>query len=231
MSGKKFSIGWTTMLAILVVTLSATSAWAGTDWREKALHTFCSQPSCTDGNGPRAGLVSDAAGDLYGTTSAGGTNDAGTVFELAPNGSGSWRETVLYNFCSQPNCPDGELPLSNLIFDAAGNLYGTTYYGGAYGGGMVFELTPTAGGGWAETALYSFCAQTNCTDGYLPYAGLAFDAAGNLYGTTTYGGSGDGGALFELTPTWAGAGQRKCCIASVGRRIAPLTTALCPTPA
>ena len=79
------------------------------------------------------------------------------------------------------NGTDGVYPFAGLIFDAAGNLYGTTYEGGTYGYGTVFELTPTRGGGWTETVLHSF---GNGTDGDVPYAGLIFDAAGNLYGTT-----------------------------------------------
>src|ERR1019366_44782 len=92
---------------------------------------------------------------------------------------------------------DGMNPWAGLIFDAAGNLYGTTYGGGTYDKGTVFELTPTAGGGWTETVLHSF-NQTG-TDGTEPLAGLIFDAAGNLYGTTYQGGTYSGGTVFEVT--------------------------------
>ena len=98
----------------------------------------------------------------------------------------NWKEKVLHSFCSQPNCADGDYPTAGLIFDAAGNLYGTTDAGGAYGAygpGTVFELTPAAGGGWTEQVLHSF--DNDYTDGVGPYAGLIFDAAGNLYGTTS----------------------------------------------
>jgi uncharacterized repeat protein (TIGR03803 family) len=175
---------------------------AGGGWAEKVLHGFNDE----DGYGPFAGLIFDAAGNLYGTTTSGGAFNQGTVFELTPTAGGGWTEQVLYSFCSQTNCTDGAYPLAGLIFDAAGNLYGATYNGGiypcgAYGCGTVFELSPTAGGGWTETVLHSF---GNGTDGAFPYAGLIFDAAGNLYGTTTGGGTYRGGTVFQLTPTAGG---------------------------
>jgi uncharacterized repeat protein (TIGR03803 family) len=132
----------------------------------------------------------------------------GTVFELSPTSSGSWTETVLYNFSGTGS--DGLAPEAGLVFDALGNLYGTTVEGGDYGFGTVFELSPLLGGGWSETTLHSF--NLNGTDGVKPYAGLTFDAAGNLYGTTADGGDGTGctyncGIVFKLTPseggTWA----------------------------
>jgi len=169
----------------------------GGGWTEKVLHSFANG---TDGTRPLASVIFDAAGNLYGTTSEGGTNRDGTVFELMPAGGGSWTETLLHSFNN--NGTDGFLPNAGLIFDAAGNLYSTTYYGGAGGGcqpngcGTVFELTPSAGGGWTETVLHSF----NSTDGAIPVAGLIFDATGNLYGTTTEGGTLNAGTVFELTP-------------------------------
>jgi uncharacterized repeat protein (TIGR03803 family) len=199
MRGKRFSIGLRA-LAIFAVTLLATSTWAATNWREKVLLNF----NGTDGDKPIASLIFDAAGNLYGTTNEGGTHGYGTVFELTPIVGGGWTETVLYNFCSQTNCTDGEFPPASLIFDAAGNLYGTTNEGGTHGGGTVFELTPIVGGGWTETVLYNFCSQTNCTDGEFPLAGLIFDAAGDLYGTTWEGGAYGVGTVFELTPTAGG---------------------------
>jgi uncharacterized repeat protein (TIGR03803 family) len=100
------------------------------------------------------------------------------------------KESVLYSFCAQTNCADGYHPVAGLVFDQKGNLYGTTKSGGLQnnncgnGCGVIFKLTPKG----KETVLYSFCAQTNCTDGYDPVAGLVFDKKGNLYGTTTGGG-------------------------------------------
>ena len=208
MRGKRLSIGLRAALAIIAATLFATSTWA--QIHEQVLHNF--QYNGTDGVLPFAGLIFDAAGNLYSTTSEGGTYGVGTVFELTPAAGGGWTETVLHSF---GNGTDGRGP-NALIFDAAGNLYGTTSWGGTYTYGTVFELTPAAGGGWTEQVLYSFCSQTNCTDGAHPVAGLIFDAAGNLYGTTGHGGvyascnSGTGcGTVFELTPTAGGGWTEK----------------------
>jgi uncharacterized repeat protein (TIGR03803 family) len=190
---------------------------AARGWTEKVLYSFCPQSYCPDGASPLAGLILDAAGNLYGTTWLGGAYGLGTVFELTPTAGGGWTETVLYSFGA--NGPfDAAFPYAGLIFDAAGNLYGTTYQGGNfsaycsdYGCGTVFELTPNGSGGWTETVLYSFCSQTNCTDGASPPASLIFDAAGNLYGTTYAGGvynlcyqNTGCGTVFEMTPTAAG---------------------------
>ena len=122
-------------------------------------------------------------------------------------------EIVLYNFCSQPNCVDGEGPASSLTRDGSGNFYGTTALGGANMYGTVFELSPSGAGGYNETVLYSFCSVQNCADGNDPTSTLIFDGVGNLYGTACSGGAngqgvpsacGDGfdgyGVVFELTP-------------------------------
>jgi uncharacterized repeat protein (TIGR03803 family) len=115
-------------------------------------------------------------------------------------------ETVLYNFCSQPNCVDGENPVASLMPDGAGNFYGTTQLGGANMYGTVFELSPNGVGGYTETVLYSFCSLRNCADGSYADSSVTFDSHGNLYGTTYYGGlfasgpySGYG-LVFELSP-------------------------------
>jgi uncharacterized repeat protein (TIGR03803 family) len=115
-------------------------------------------------------------------------------------------EVVLYNFCSQPNCVDGENPVSSLMPDGAGNFYGTTQLGGANMYGTVYELSPNGAGGYNETVLYSFCSLANCTDGSSPDSYVTFDGRGNLYGTAYYGGlfasgpySGYG-VVFELSP-------------------------------
>jgi uncharacterized repeat protein (TIGR03803 family) len=168
-------------------------------WRESVLYSFC-PTNCGDGAQPN-GLVFDLAGNLYGTTfSGGGALAGGTVFKLAPNADGSWRESVLYSFCSRTNCGDGDTPFASLIFDQAGNLYGTTFDGGAHFGGTVFKLTQNADGSWTESVLYSFCSRTNCGDGTEPEASLIFDQAGNLYSTTLAGGALNQGTVFKLAP-------------------------------
>jgi uncharacterized repeat protein (TIGR03803 family) len=185
------------------------SPQSGGGWTEKVIYSFGT--ATNDGNSPRRGtLVFDAKGNLYGTTNEGGTNGAspgdGTVFELSPGNGGVWTEKIIYNFGA--NTTDGINPRSGVIFDAAGNLYGTTYSGGSYNYGTVYELTPGAGGTWTETVLHNF--DINDVDGANPVAGLIFDGQGNLYGTTYYGGNyGNGnhlGAVYELSPnpegTW-----------------------------
>ena len=139
----------------------------------------------------------DKAGNLYGTAPYGGSYNAGTIFELTP-GSGGWKETVLYAFCQGTSCADGRSPFAGLILDLAGNLYGTTYTGGAYKvGGTVYQLKPTSGG-WEEQVLHSF--DNNGTDGMTPgWGSLIMDAKGSLYGTTAGGGC-CGGVVFRLTP-------------------------------
>jgi uncharacterized repeat protein (TIGR03803 family) len=123
--------------------------------------------------------------------------DQGTVFEFTPAAAGSWTESILHNFASNP---DGAEPYyGNLILDAGGNLYGTTEQGGASGNGTAFELVPGAGGIWTETVLHSF--NDNGADGYNPLGALVRDGEGNLYGTTELvGGTYNGGIVFEIKP-------------------------------
>jgi uncharacterized repeat protein (TIGR03803 family) len=154
----------------------------------------------SDGAYASSSLISDGAGNFYGTTALGGlpcpsdSRGCGTVFELSPDSYGGWKETVLYAFTGQP---DGAVPyLAPVIFDKAGNLYGTTSEGGAFNRGVVFELSPV-GSGWTETVLYSFTGQG---DGARPTAGLIMDAPGNLYGTTAGDNNGPG-SVFELSPS------------------------------
>jgi uncharacterized repeat protein (TIGR03803 family) len=159
-------------------------------YRYRFLYGFCAQTGCADGANPYAGLIMDAAGNLYGTTEYGGSSDKGVVFELAPDGT----ETVLYSFCQQSGCADGANPYAGLIMDAAGNLYGTAAGGGISNAGVVFRLAPDG----TETVLYNFCTRIGCADGYFPSAGLIIDAAGNLYGTTSRRGSSNAGVVFKL---------------------------------
>lgn len=151
-------------------------------------------------------LAVDAAGNLYGTTIWAGSGEGGTVFELQRTGE-NWTHTVLLAF-GQPGT-NGAAPDGALVFDKAGNLYGTTAQGGANFGGTVFELKKTKSG-WKEITLFQFDSSfPGASGGYFPY-GVIFDSAGNLYGTTTFGGADylDGfGVAFELTPTSSGAWQ------------------------
>lgn len=199
--------------SVLVWGLLVTTTLAFAASQEKVLYSFAGG---TDGGYPQAGLISDAAGNLYGTTVMGGANNAGTVFELKRGARGTWTESALYSF--QDNGQDGFGPQAGLTFDGAGDLYGTTSSGGASGScdgdtgcGTVFELIPGANGTWTEKVLYSF--QNDGQDGVDPQASLTFDSSGNLYGTTQMGGAaksachGNGcGTIFELTPgangTW-----------------------------
>jgi len=181
-----------------VGTVFELSPGSGGLWTEKVLYSFGA--NTTDGASPTAGVTFDAAGDLYGTTNSGGAyTKYGTVFELSP-GSGSWTETILHSFNN--NNTDGYNPTAGVIFDGQGNLYGTTYAGGHFangnGFGTVYELSPASTGLWTEQVLYSFTGSTTNGDGQNPLAGVIFDAAGNLYGTTTYGGVPQAGTVFEL---------------------------------
>src|SRR5438132_9116013 len=178
---------------------------ASPDIPEQVLYSFCQQTGCSDGATPHAGLITDSAGNLYGTTYFGGNaSDAGTVFQLTPNGSGGWTQTVLYAFCPAGQCADGANPSAGLIMDSAGNLYGTASKAGNKGKGVVFQLTPTSSG-WSYQVLYRFCPElTGCSHGGDPEASLVMDGAGNLYGTTYAGGSNGYGVVFELSPGSAG---------------------------
>lgn len=205
MPGKKLSHGLTVVLALATAVLLATGTRAAAQ-KATVLHSFNGK----NGNQSYAGLIFDAAGNLYGTTSIGGAYNGGTVFELSPKEGGGWAKKVLHDF--KPNEVGGSSPYGNLILDAADNLYGTTSHGGVHGSGTVFELTRNAGGGWKEKLLYSFGAFIS--DGAFPYSSVVFDTAGNLYGTTAEGGGvecfGSGcGTVFELMPTPGGGWKEK----------------------
>ena len=176
---------------------------AGGVWTQKVLHSF--SDNGVDGIVPKSGLTLDASGNLYGTTSNGGPSGCGTVFELKPSAHGNWTEKILYSFTG---CELSEVgPNGKLIFDAAGHLYGTTYGCGAHNYGSVFELSPIAGGGWAEKTLHSF--NNDGTDGYYLSASVVMDAAGNLYGMTGDGGTYNYGTVFQLKPTSGGVWAEK----------------------
>jgi uncharacterized repeat protein (TIGR03803 family) len=172
----------------------------GGRWGEKIVHNFFN--NFVDGVTPYAGLIFDASGNLYGTTTVGGAycSQCGTVFKLARKPGGDWSEEILHSF--NFNGADGVQPYGGLVFDPAGNLYGTTANGGVYNEGTVFELSTAAGGRWSEKILHDFSDAG--TDGAQPLAGLILDAAGNLYGTTSFGGASGEGTVFELLPSAGG---------------------------
>ena len=151
-----------------------------------------------DGGFPHGGLIADASGALYGTASSDGADHNGTVYKLTPPAPGNtrYKETTLYAFTGGA---DGAIPYANLLADNTGALYGTTYAGGdSNGDGVVFELTPSQDGKtYKETVIHRFA---NGNDGAEPWSTLISDSSGNLYGTTTEGGSGVVGTVFELSP-------------------------------
>lgn len=168
-------------------------------WTENVLHVFTDNPDgALVGSGD---LVWDPTGNIYGTTEFGGTSGLGTVYRMTKSGN-NWTESPIYSFRGGGYGPDGASPHAGVILDSNGNLFGTTFAGGLYGYGTVFELTYNDGIGWTESVLYDF---QNLSDGQEPVAGLIRDSAGNLYGATNVGGSGRGGTVFELSPvgdTW-----------------------------
>jgi len=167
-------------------------------WTETVLHSF--PGGTTDGAHPVYGdLIFDLAGNLYGTTFDSGTLGGGIVFELMPS-DGGWAESVLYNFLGGGNLAN--LPASGVIFDQAGNIYGAAQFGGGCDGfgGVVYELTPSSRG-WQENDLHYFSCGS---DGGAPIGGLIFDQSGNLYGTDTDWGAGNGGTAFTLSPSSGG---------------------------
>jgi uncharacterized repeat protein (TIGR03803 family) len=182
--------------AILLLAGDATAS------TEKVLHRFTGG---SDGSGPSSGLITDAAGNLYGTTPSGGgeacQGGCGTVFKLSPASGGGWTENVIYSFTG---ASDGAFPNAGLTFDTAGNLYGTTIYAGALDDGTIFELMKpvTQGGAWALNVLHSF---NGPVDGKYPWGSLVFDSSGNLYGPALFGGQFGGGTVFQLAThggTW-----------------------------
>jgi uncharacterized repeat protein (TIGR03803 family) len=140
-------------------------------------------------------LTFDQSGNLYGTTYYDGEHELGTVYQLSYE-NGAWTERVLYSF---KGGTDGASPISSLLFDKAGNLYGTTSEGGApgCGCGTIFKLTPGGQGSWTESVVHAF---TGIPDGAFPYNGMASDRAGNFYGTTVHGGDDGEGAIYQFTP-------------------------------
>ena len=158
-------------------------------WTETVLFSF---QGATGADPTFGDLTFDAAGNLYGTTPHGGQGGRGVVYELTPS-NGGWTETVLYSFQSSP---DGNTPYGGIVFDQAGNIWGTTGFGGTYNNGTIYELVPSSGS-WTENVVYNFYG---ATDGANPYAGLIVDAAGNFFGAT-FGYNGTTPKVFELSPS------------------------------
>jgi len=167
---------------------------AGGMWKQSTLYQFQGLP---DAGFPYGGLIADAAGRMYGTTYFGGTSGQGAIFELGPGPTAlaGWKESVLY---SMQGGTDASFPTSTLVFDNAGNLYGTSSTGGnpSCDCGTIFKLTPGAGG-WSESVLHSFGSNG---DGSYPYYGMTPDGMGNYFGTTAAGGAHGSGVIFEITP-------------------------------
>ena len=178
------------------------------EYQETILHSFNKFVHRNkDGCNPGSYLIFDAAGNLYGTTNKGGgggvngtfcDNGCGTVFKLTPEKHGKYKESVIHSFPGTKGNTDGRNPVGGLVFDSAGNLWGSTSVGGVGGAGTVFELTPNPDGTYAESTLYSF---TGASTGFFPNTNLVIDQAGNLYGTTVNGGLNNGdGVVFKVTP-------------------------------
>jgi uncharacterized repeat protein (TIGR03803 family) len=206
-------IGTAGLRAALIVAASALLAPAPASAHGlKVLYSFCALANCADGSSPQAALIEDAAGNLYGTATGGdgAYGDGGTIFRLR-RGSKGFEYRAIYSFCSQPDCTDGELPEGGLVIDETGNLYGTTFFGGAQGQGEVFELSPGRKG-WTLQVLYSFCPAggLHCPDGDYPGAGLAYagqqsgalyDGSSPLFGTASRSGAGAyHGVAYGLAP-------------------------------
>ncbi len=167
-------------------------------WTESVIFRFADGP---DGVGtPWGGVAFDAAGNLYGQAFVGGTGNCeggcGVIYKLTRSG-GSWTFSIIHNFTG---LADGDQPTSTPTFDHAGNLYGTVFYGGAYGYGTVFQVVPN-GSGWTFNDLYNF---HGASDGGYPLSGVVLDSAGNLYGDNQYGGTSGSGVVYQLSHSGGG---------------------------
>jgi uncharacterized repeat protein (TIGR03803 family) len=182
----------------------------------KVLHSFCAEANCTDGKSPEGPLALDASGNIYGTTFFGGKNGCGTIFELSPPARGShWRHRILHSLCAGFTIKHGTLPVSRLIIDVSGNLYGTTFNGGKENAGVVFELSPNANHSkWtyreiADLCVRKFCGTNVSTQSYgLTYrgasSGVPYDGVSPLYGQNQLAGRYMLGALYALQPKSGG---------------------------
>jgi uncharacterized repeat protein (TIGR03803 family) len=166
----------------------------GSSWMESLLYSF---QGTTDGSAPASGVVADKTGNLYGTTYKFDGDNDGVAYELRKHARGSWKNRVLYTFT---NNGGGEDPYAGLITPAKDKFFGTAIEGGSTGGGVAFELSMHSRH-WSETVVHTF---GKSGDGSSPYGGLVSDNAGNLFGTTVFGGSGNAGTVYELSPARGG---------------------------
>lgn len=186
----------------LTLTALALALAAGARAQEKIIDSFSNYD---DGILPYGGVIGDSNGNLYGTTFLGGPNGGGAIFELSPSATGSWTKTALYSF--SPGGTNAFSPVTNLVFDAQGNLYGIAISGGANGLGAIFELSPGSNGTWTERTLYSFPGGGDGNPAF-PSA-LSIDSLGNLYGVTATGGVYGNGTVYELVAGLNGAWSKK----------------------
>lgn len=174
--------------------LSADQQFAAT-----AMYQFCRVGNCDDGLLPMGRLTIDGQGNFFGATENGGLPGSnGVLFKLSPKGGHGWKETTIYDFCSKDACSDGGDPNGDLAMDADGNLFGSAFIEGAHHNGVIFKF-----GKGKETVLYPFCSVGDrCSDGSSPIGSVILDAAGNIFGTASAGGTGApaSGTVFELTP-------------------------------
>jgi len=192
-----------TVLVALMLTVGLGNAFAaGPNFQ--VLHGF----SLTDGGGLYASVAFDRKGNLYGTTTGGGAYGEGVVFKLKRQPTGQWPAVVLHSFQIDDN---GYEPNSTPVFDAAGNFYATTIFGGANHGGTAFEMSPSPSG-WTFNVIYNYCSLPDCADS-VAYGGFAFDAAGNLYGAFS--------SVLELTPSWE-SGHQLCSTCSARSPTVPM---------
>ena len=183
----------------------------------KVLYDFCSKNSCTDGAGPQSQVTIDRDGNIFGTTTYGGTgSNGGTVFELSPV-NGKYAETVLYSFCKVSKCGDGRAPIRNVVFDSKGNIYGATSGGGKgvrRDKGVLFKIKPK-GAKSTEQTVYQFCSTDLCADGSGPDGDLTIDGSDAVYGTTYLGGQFNRGVIYKIhgqseSVVYSFCGQSKC---------------------
>jgi uncharacterized repeat protein (TIGR03803 family) len=163
-------------------------------WKETVIYSFCASAGCPDGSGPTGALTVDGAGNLYGVTGSGGDHTysfdgGGVIYKLTPEGS----ESVLYDFCSQSACADGQFPFGSVALDGDGNLFGTAADGGANGQGVVYKFGPNA----QYAVLHDFCSEDQCADGSFPLSGPTIGADGKVYGTAMRQGDSFTGVVYR----------------------------------